>query len=83
MYVGGLPQHGPERKIELAPWQQEIVAECPELFLRGLFNSDGCRVASVPACGSTLCMGSASCGVRGTDSVHKVEELKGPRRAVC
>jgi hypothetical protein len=28
------------------PWQQEIVAEYPELFLRGLFNSDGCRVAN-------------------------------------
>ncbi|RZU01513.1 hypothetical protein EV645_8346 [Kribbella rubisoli] len=44
------PQHGAgpkhRRKIELAPWQQEIVAEYPELFLRGLFNSDGCRVAN-------------------------------------
>ncbi|WP_432892612.1 transcriptional regulator [Kribbella sp. CA-245084] len=44
------PQHGPgpkhRRKIELASWQQEIVANHPELFLRGLFNSDGCRVAN-------------------------------------
>jgi len=44
------PQHGsgPKhlRKIELADWQAEIVAACPELFLRGLFNSDGCRVAN-------------------------------------
>jgi hypothetical protein len=44
------PQHGPgpkhRRNIELAAWQQEIVAEYPELFLRGLFNSDGCRVAN-------------------------------------
>jgi hypothetical protein len=44
------PQHGPgpkhHRKIELAPWQQQIVATHPELFLRGLFNSDGCRVAN-------------------------------------
>ena len=44
------PQHGPgpkhRRRIELAAWQREIVAEHPELFLRGLFNSDGCRVAN-------------------------------------
>ncbi|WUJ69031.1 transcriptional regulator [Kribbella soli] len=44
------PQHGAgpkhRRKIELTTWQQEIVAKCPELFLRGLFNSDGCRVAN-------------------------------------
>ncbi|TDW76036.1 transcriptional regulator [Kribbella pratensis] len=44
------PQHGPgpkhHRRIELMPWQQEIVANHPELFLRGLFNSDGCRVAN-------------------------------------
>jgi hypothetical protein len=42
------PQHGPGmkhmRKIELQRWQQEIVAEFPGLFLRGLFNSDGCRI---------------------------------------
>jgi len=41
------PQHGPGlkhlRKIELQPWQQEIVAEYPEQLLRGLFHSDGCR----------------------------------------
>ncbi|HEY3562875.1 MAG TPA: transcriptional regulator [Kribbella sp.] len=44
------PQHGPGRKhlrkIELEGWQQDLVAEYPELFLRGLFNSDGCRVAN-------------------------------------
>ncbi|MER7250164.1 transcriptional regulator [Kribbella sp. NPDC000426] len=44
------PQHGPgpkhRRKIELAPWQQQIVATHPELFLRGLFNSDGCRITN-------------------------------------
>ncbi|TCC16997.1 helix-turn-helix domain-containing protein [Kribbella speibonae] len=44
------PQHGPgpkhRRTITLANWQQEIVANDPELFLRGLFNSDGCRVAN-------------------------------------
>ncbi|TCC05235.1 transcriptional regulator [Kribbella soli] len=41
------PQHGPGRKhlrkIELADWQREIVAEYPEQLLRGLFHSDGCR----------------------------------------
>ncbi|TCC66293.1 transcriptional regulator [Kribbella pittospori] len=44
------PQHGsgPKhlRSIALQGWQREIVAECPEPFLRGLFDSDGCRVAN-------------------------------------
>ncbi|GAA1159742.1 hypothetical protein GCM10009630_67330 [Kribbella jejuensis] len=44
------PQHGPgpkhRRTITLADWQQTIVADHPEPFLRGLFNSDGCRVAN-------------------------------------
>lgn len=43
-----LPQHGPgrkhERKIELVPWQQEIVTSHPGAFARGLFHSDGCRL---------------------------------------
>jgi hypothetical protein len=42
------PQHGPGRKhkraIVLEPWQQEIVDELPEEFIRGLIHSDGCRV---------------------------------------
>lgn len=42
------PQHGPgrkhERKIELAPWQEEIVERYPREFLRGLIHSDGCRI---------------------------------------
>ena len=42
------PQHGPgrkhERKIELAPWQAEIVERFPRELLRGLIHSDGCRV---------------------------------------
>jgi hypothetical protein len=49
------PQHGPGRKhlrkIELEPWQQEIVAKFPDQLLRGLFHSDGCRItnwASMP-----------------------------------
>jgi hypothetical protein len=41
------PQHGPGRKherlIELEPWQEQIVAEYPGDFARGLFHSDGCR----------------------------------------
>ena len=41
------PQHGPgkkhERPIVLAPWQEEAVKACPELCLRGLIHSDGCR----------------------------------------
>jgi hypothetical protein len=44
------PQHGSgpkhRRRIELTAWQREIVAGHPELLLRGLFNSDGCRVAN-------------------------------------
>lgn len=44
------PQHGPGpkhlRPIELSDWQWEIVRGHPGGFLRGLFNSDGCRVAN-------------------------------------
>ncbi|MFC4150269.1 transcriptional regulator [Micromonospora mangrovi] len=44
------PQHGPgkkhERPIVLAGWQREIVEAHPGEFLRGLFHSDGCRVAN-------------------------------------
>lgn len=42
------PQHGAgrkhERKIELEPWQQEIVRTNAGDFVRGLFHSDGCRL---------------------------------------
>ena len=41
------PQYGPgrkhERPIRLEAWQQEIVAEFPGDFARGLFHSDGSR----------------------------------------
>lgn len=41
------PQHGPgkkhQRKIELEPWQWELVNRRPGLLLRGLIQSDGCR----------------------------------------
>lgn len=41
------PQHGPgrkhERRIELEPWQQPIVADHPKALIRGLIQSDGNR----------------------------------------
>jgi hypothetical protein len=41
------PQHGPGRKhervINLADWQQHAVERHPQLLLRGLIHSDGCR----------------------------------------
>lgn len=41
------PQHGPgrkhERRIELVPWQEQIVDDCPEALVRGLIQSDGNR----------------------------------------
>jgi Homeodomain-like domain len=41
------PQHGPgkkhERPITLAPWQWALVSQRPDLLLRGLLHSDGCR----------------------------------------
>jgi hypothetical protein len=41
------PQHGPGRKharpIWLSPWQDRIVRRHPDLLLRGLIHSDGCR----------------------------------------
>jgi hypothetical protein len=43
-----IPQHGPGRKhtrpMVLADWQQRIVSEHPEPFLRGLIQSDGTRI---------------------------------------
>ena len=47
LWPEAFPQHGPgrkhNRKIELAPWQREIVDRFPQEFLRGLLHSDGCR----------------------------------------
>jgi hypothetical protein len=41
------PQHGPgrkhERPIVLEEWQERLVARKPELLIRGLIHSDGCR----------------------------------------
>jgi hypothetical protein len=44
------PQHGPGRKhkrrIWLSKWQQLLAERWPELLLRGLIHSDGCRFAN-------------------------------------
>jgi hypothetical protein len=44
------PQHGPgrkhERRIQLTPWQQELTHTYPELLIRGLIHSDGCRTVN-------------------------------------
>lgn len=45
-----LPQHGPGKKhlrpIQLEPWQQVLVKQATEEFIRGLIDSDGCRVVA-------------------------------------
>jgi hypothetical protein len=42
------PQHGAGRKhlrsITLVRWQQRLVAQAHEQFVRGLIHSDGCRI---------------------------------------
>lgn len=42
------PQHAPgrkhEREIVLRDWQEQIVSRRPDLLLRGLIHSDGCRI---------------------------------------
>ncbi len=44
------PQHGPGRKhlrpIRLETWQEVLVKEASEHFVRGLIDSDGCRVVA-------------------------------------
>jgi hypothetical protein len=44
------PQHGPGRKhtrpIRLEPWQEVLVKQSTEEFVRGLIDSDGCRVVA-------------------------------------
>ena len=65
-----LPQHGPGRKhhrpIELADWQQVVVAAHPGDFARGLFHSDGCRV--VNRVRRSFRSGSAGMSIRVTSS---------------
>jgi hypothetical protein len=50
LWPQAFPQHGPgrkhNRKIELAPWQREVVDRFPQEFLRGLLHSDGCRTVN-------------------------------------
>ena len=45
-----LPQHGPGRKhlrpIRLGPWQELLVGQATEEFIRGLIDSDGCRMVA-------------------------------------
>ncbi|HZC10299.1 MAG TPA: helix-turn-helix domain-containing protein [Mycobacterium sp.] len=45
-----LPQHGPGKKhlrpIRLESWQEVLVKEATEEFVRGLIDSDGCRVVA-------------------------------------
>lgn len=45
-----LPQHGPGKKhlrpIRLDQWQEVLVKEATEEFVRGLIDSDGCRVVA-------------------------------------
>jgi hypothetical protein len=45
-----LPQHGPGKKhqrlIRLAAWQKVLVKQATEEFVRGLIDSDGCRVVA-------------------------------------
>jgi hypothetical protein len=44
------PQHGPGKKhlrpIRLESWQDVLVKEATEEFVRGLIDSDGCRVVA-------------------------------------
>ena len=74
------PQHGPghkhERRIELAPWQQDLIDQDPRPLLRGLLHSDGCRVLklgerdALPALPLQQCVGGhprdLRAGVRST-----------------
>ena len=45
-----LPQHGPgkkhSRRIRLELWQQALINKATEDFVRGLIDSDGCRVVA-------------------------------------
>jgi hypothetical protein len=45
-----MPQHGPGKKhlrsIRLEPWQDLLVTQATEKFIRGLIDSDGCRVVA-------------------------------------
>jgi transcriptional regulator with XRE-family HTH domain len=53
-----LPQHGPglkhTRSIELEDWQREITHAFPEMLIRGLIHSDGCRFLNRVRHGETV-----------------------------
>lgn len=44
------PQHGPgpkhTRTIQLAPWQANLVRQFPHELIKGLIESDGCRITN-------------------------------------
>lgn len=69
------PQHGPGpkhlRRIELADWQQQVVADFPESFLRGLFDADGCRVTKLPR--------RNALSVARRQAVARLDEFVGPK----
>lgn len=48
--AGLFPQHGPGKKhlrpIRLEHWQEVLVKQATEEFVRGLIDSDGCRVVA-------------------------------------
>lgn len=51
-----IPQHGPgkkhSRRIELSPWQQALIGDAHQAFLRGLIHSDGTRIIATERKGS-------------------------------
>ena len=85
-----LPQHGPGRKhnreIVLTDWQWRSVRRTPELLLRGLIQSDGCRFTASKSSGAVrysftnrsaaikeiFCRGCELVGVRWTVAGDKV-----------
>jgi hypothetical protein len=65
------PQHGRgkkhERSIVLAPWQLALVSQRPDLLLRGLLHSDGCRFVNTGRGGwrhPRYAFANASCDIR-------------------
>jgi hypothetical protein len=60
------PQHEPGRKhtrrIELTGWQRELVSRRPDLLLRGLVHSDGCRFTNTGR-GGWVCPRYSFCNV--------------------
>jgi hypothetical protein len=65
-WICAFPQHGAgrkhERRIDLAPWQNEVVSTHPCSLIRGLIHSDGValRIASLLTTRSTPTRGTSS-----------------------